>query len=88
MQQNNTNTQQVKPKVPNAGAAGAGAGAGVQVKKDVTGRDHSWTKDGKPICDYCKKIGHKYAQCRKRMAEQKEAREAIKQTQVKEPAPQ
>ena len=29
---------------------------------------HKWTKDGKPICSFCNKIGHRSSRCYKKIA--------------------
>ena len=31
--------------------------------------EYKWTEDGRPVCNYCAKPGHKWLECKKRMSE-------------------
>lgn len=44
------------------------AKTGTEVPK-YNGRPLKWTQDGKPICGYCSRIGHRWRQCHKRQRE-------------------
>lgn len=62
-----------------------------QAKKSTAGKrprsDHEWTKDGKPICHFCKKPGHLYRECRSRLNPDKSAAAASAGPQ-QQPQPQ
>ena len=40
-------------------------------KKEGKRPKFEWTTDGKPVCFYCKKIGHKQTECRKKQSDLK-----------------
>jgi len=56
---------------------------------DTPARESSyqWTKDGKPVCAFCRNVGHKRAECRKRQQQQQRQQQHQPQRKHQRPAP-